>query len=217
MSQHLGTTNFLDTPTVNNVDVMLNGGGVPVIESGTAIPAPGTIGRWFLNTVTNILYRDTGTVMQPIMPSLLQIAEGSITSLSTNSIIPYDNTLPLSTEGALAWSSAFTPQLPNSTIIVSTTSFYTMNTVNDVYASGAHFSGTTCIGAQLLGFTTNTGNGSTFHVVSSVVSGSTTVRTYSFRVGPNVNNTLFLASGVTGQGYGSTTNSGRYVIMEIAP
>lgn len=217
MSQHLGSTNFLDTPTVNLVDVMLNGGGVPMIQSGTVNPAAGTIGRLFLNTSTNILYRDTGTVLTPIMPSLLQVVEGAINSASSNNIIPYDNTTPQSTEGFQGWARTITPLLSNSSILVITTSFYAMNTAQDVYASGAHFSGTTCIGAQLLGFTTNTGNGQSFTMMSSVVSGSTTARTLSFRIGPNNNNTLFLASGTSGQAYGSPTNSGRYIIMEIAP
>lgn len=217
MSQHLGTTNFLGTPTVNGVDVLLNGGGVPIIQSGTAVPAAGTAGRWFLNTTTNILYRDTGAVMVPIMPSLLQVLEGPISSASSNNQIAYDNTTPTSAEGLQGWARTVTPLLANSTLIVTTTSFYTMNTAQDVYASGAHFSGTTCIGAQLLGFTTNSGNGQSFTMMSSVVSGSTAARTLSFRIGPNSNNTLFLASGTGGQAYGSATNSGRYIIMEIAP
>lgn len=63
MSEHLGKIDFLDTPTVNGEQVLLNAGGVPSISSGSSgsIPAAGLPGRLFLDTTTNSWFRDNGT------------------------------------------------------------------------------------------------------------------------------------------------------------
>ena len=217
MSTHLGTTAFLEVPTVNGQEVLLNGGGVPSISSGTALPTVGTVGRLFLNTTTNILYRDTGAVWAPVMPTVLQVVTGQITNTSTNAIIPFDNTAPTSSEGALGWSVSFTPLLANSKIVITTSSFFTINNGANINTGGAVFSGTTCIGAQMLGYTTDNSDGNNFCMIATHTSGSTTTRTYSFRFGPSNNQTIYLGTSSGGNNYGSTTNSGVYTIMEIAP
>ena len=217
MSQHLGTTNFLDTPTVNSVDVLLNAGGVPSIASGTALPAAGTAGRWFLLTTTGVLYRDTGAAwVQAIIPDTLQTVVFPITAVTGTGLIPFDNTTPLSTEGILVWSGSFTPVSATSTILITVNSFAGTSSAADVTISGAVFNGTTCIGAQALSWGTNANNPQNFSVVTSQVAGSTAARTYSFRAGGSTSVSVSIGQGTGSENFGSTTNSGRVVITEIA-
>lgn len=63
MAEHLGRIEFLETPTVNGQDLIINAGGVPSISSGNlaARPAAGIEGRLYLDITTNTWYRDNGT------------------------------------------------------------------------------------------------------------------------------------------------------------
>lgn len=217
MSTHLGTTAFLETPTVNGQDVLLNGGGVPVVQSGSVLPTAGTSGRLFFNTSDNTIYRDTGAAWVRESSPVIQTVTGSITATSSNASIPFDNSTPTSTEGFQIWSQSFTPLRADSTIVIITNSFFTVNSAADVWTTAATFNGTTCIGAQMLGFTTTAGHGGNFSMITSHTSGSTAARTYSCRIGGSVVATVAVGQGVAGQNYGSTTNSGRFTITEIAP
>lgn len=99
----LGKLSFLDTPDVNGVDVLLNAGGVPSISSGTtgARPAAAIVGRIYIDTTTNRIYRDNGTswddlTQVPLIdgtPDQIDVADGtnvtpSVVSLASNPIIP---------------------------------------------------------------------------------------------------------------------------------
>lgn len=199
-------------------NAIMPGTGSLTLPSGTTAQRPGSpvAGMTRYNsTITATEYYNGSDWIS--VGSVLQTVTGTITSASSNAQIPYDNTVPTSGEGFQLWSQSFTPIRSDSTIIITTNGFYTANTAADVYTSGAVFNGTTNIAAQLLGFTTNTGNGGTFTMIATQVSGSTAARTYSFRAGPGSNVTLFYMQGIGGQAYGSATNSGRYIIQEIAP
>ena len=217
MSTHLGTTAFLEVPTVNGQDVLINGGGVPSIAQGAVLPVFGTPGRFFLVTPSNVMYRDTGSAWIRITSTILQMVSGQITGTITNVVIPFDNTTPTIGEGAQAWSAFFTPVLANSTIIVTTSSFFTINNSASINTTGAIFSGATCIGAQMLGYTTGVLDGNNFCMIATQTSGSTTARTYSFRFGPSAAQTIYLGTSSTGQNFGLASGSGVYTIMEIAP
>ncbi len=216
MSQHLGTTNFLETPTVGGIDVLLNYAGVPGIGAGTTPPAFGTPGRLFFDTSANILWRDTGVAWVRESSPFIQMVTGSIAAASGTTLLPYDNTTPLSTEGNSGWSQSFTPLSATSNILIMTNSFFATNSNADIYTSGALFNGTTCFAAQLIGFTTSTGHGFNFSMMGGQPSGSTTARTYSFRYGPNAAATVYLGQGSTGQAFGLAGGTGRFYIMEIA-
>lgn len=217
MSTHLGTTAFLDTPTVNGSNVMLDGGSTPSIGQGTSLPSAGTAGRLFFNTAENIIYRDTGSAWVRVSSPVIQTITGSISNTSSNAVIPLDSTVPLSTEGFQLFSVSFTPLRADSTIVLEVSGWYALTAGADVYLGGAFFSGTTCVFAGLAGFTTNPG-GNTFSMMANTTSGSTAARTYSFRVGPNASATTVFIGQTTGAvTYGSTTQAGRYRITEIAP
>ena len=145
---------------------------------------------------------------------VIQVSGAAITATSSNAQIPYDATTPLSTEGVQLWTRDFTPRSSNSVIVILTHMFYTVNSAADVYVSGATFSGTTCVGASLLGFTTNTGNGYSAVQEAVITNTSTATRTISFRAGPNSNVTTFYGQGTAGQTYGGVQTGG-YMIFEI--
>lgn len=63
MSTTVGTNTFSDIPDVNGVSFLLNDGGTPSILSDIISNRPsfGKVGRLFVDTTNNIIYRDTGT------------------------------------------------------------------------------------------------------------------------------------------------------------
>ena len=188
----------------------------------TIAPAFRTIGlaQGDINDVTvtsaiageTLIYNGTRWVNE--FTEVIQVVGGAITATSSNAQIPYDATTPVSTEGVQLWTRAFTPKSDNSVIVVLTHMFYTVNSAADVYVSGATFSGTTCVAAGLLGFTTNTGNGNNAVQEAVITNTSTAARTISFRAGPNSNVTTFYGQGVAGQTYGGVQTGG-YMIFEI--
>lgn len=165
-------------------------------------------------TITSTEYYN-GTTWIPA-GSIIQTVVGDINAGSSNSQIPYDNTVPTSTEGFQLWSQSFTPILSNSLILVISSGFYAVASAADVYATQATFNGTTCFSAALVGFSTSTGEGRGFSIISTQISGSVTARTYSARMGPQTNVTIFYNQGTAGQAYGGTVNRGKYIIQEIA-
>lgn len=217
-----GTINQIDiTGTVPNfvvglaIDPILPGTGSLTLPSGTTaqrpvIPAAGM--SRFNSTIGKIEYY-TGAGWVPT-GSVIQTVVGTITKVSSNVQIPYDTTIPTSTEGIQLWSQSFTPILATSTILITTNSFYIINSSNDVIVSGATFNNTTNINTQVLGFGTTTGAGNQFNVTAIEISGSVTARTYSFRAGPGSAVTIFYGRGVTAT-FGAA-NTGNYIITEIA-
>ena len=205
------------TPVTSTV-LSISSVGALALPSGTTLERPGSPADGMIrynSTVGAFEFYNSGSWGSTLPPTVLQTAFGTITSGSANNQIPYDNTVPTITEGVSLWSRSFTPLSSTSTIIITTSGFYTVSSTADVYTTGATFSGTTNIGSQLLGFSTNTGEGASFTSIATTTSGSTTARTYSFRAGPGSNVTVFYMQGVGGQAYGSSTNSGRYIIQEI--
>lgn len=160
VTQVLGSHNFLEVPTVNN-DALIStlNASVPAIISGTfaAIPAAGIVGRLYLTTDTNLIYRDTGTAWAELMngkqPVLRQHISGLIPALTSTTTIPLDNTPPLSTEGSSVWSQSFTPTNAASKIQIDFTCQVDSGTSNRMIAF-AMFRNTTCIGVTVVSITT---------------------------------------------------------------
>lgn len=235
MTTALGKISFLDTPDVNGsvvitdnalttrlTNLVVPGTGGFSIPAGTTAQRPSTptLGESRFNTTLSKKEYWNGTAW--ISPGeTLQIISGvippSVYTANSATILPYDNTVPTSTEGAQLWSQSFTPVLANSTILIFSSSFYTTTSTADIFVSGALFNGTNCFHAQVLGWTTNAGNGCSYTVVGQQAAGSTATRTYSFRAGPQVVATVYFGQSTTNQAFGTSTSTGSYVIMEIAP
>jgi len=217
VANQTSVTGSLPSLTVGLADNLIAPGTASLtLPIGTTAQRPGSpaAGMTRFNSTLSALEYYNGTAWLAT-GKVLQTVVGTISSTSSNLQIPFDNTTPLSTEGVQLWSQSFTPISADSTIVITVSSFFTVNSASNVFTSGAIFSGTTNIGSQMLGFTTDTGDGNNYCMVVTAPSGSTTTRTYSFRAGPNSAVTVFYCQGVTGQAFGSTTNSGTYVIQEI--
>lgn len=145
---------------------------------------------------------------------VVQIVHGTIPQTSSNVQIPFDASTPLITEGLELWSVSFTPLYSNSLIIIQSNQWTAVNSAADVVVTGALFRGNTCINSSMIGWTTNTNDGSSSNIVYVDPAGSTASRTYSFRAGPNSNVTVFYNRGVTATLGG--TGSGQYIITEFA-
>lgn len=224
MSDVLGTNSFLDTPDVNGTLVLLetnpvmNGVGSVTLPTGTTAQRPGspTVGMLRFNTTIGSTEYYTGTVWIPA-GSIVQTIIGDIPTGSSNSQIPYDNSVPQSNEGYQIWSRSFTPILSDSLIVITSSGFYSVNNAADIIATLATFNDTTCFSAALVGFSTSTGEGRGFSIISTQISGSTSARTYSARIGPNVNQTLYINRNAGSANlYGGAVNIGTYIIQEIA-
>lgn len=93
----LGTLSFLDIPTVAGQPLLLNAGGVPSINSGTfaARPAAGNVGVLYVDTTSNLLWRDNGTTWDLISATTtytgtaneIDVA-GSVIGISDDPVIP---------------------------------------------------------------------------------------------------------------------------------
>ena len=151
--QVLGTESFLSTPDVNGQLVLLNGGGTGTVSYGTlaARPAASTAGNLYVDTTSNIIWRDSGTAWVSLSASgtVLQVVTGSIPAITAaTTTIPLDNTIPTSTEGTLIFTNTFTPLSATSRIIVSYMLTVAAGTGNTTMATTA-FYGTTNIGAAV--------------------------------------------------------------------
>jgi hypothetical protein len=106
----LGKISFLETPDVSGVDVLLNAGGVPELLADITAnrPVAGVSGRLFVDTTTNLLYRDTGSAWvligsTPYTGTTNQVnVTGSVISLADDAILPglQGIILPTGTTGA---------------------------------------------------------------------------------------------------------------------
>jgi hypothetical protein len=182
----------------------------------TADRPTGAQGMFRFNTTLGRSEEFDGTSWLP-QGLVLQRVSGTIGTTSGNTAIPYDNTPPTATEGFQVWSQSFTPLSATSTIVIIVSSFYAQNNAGDRYTTGAFFSGTTLLSAQLLGFTTDNNAGQNISTMTVAASGGTATRTYSLRVGTNnADTTVYFGQGTSGQAYGSATQAGRFIILEIA-
>lgn len=99
----LGKLQFLEPPTVNGADVLINAGGVPQILSDITanIPAAAVVGRLFLDITLNRWYRDNGTSWDDLTPvplidgttNQITVVDGtnvtpSIVSIASNPVLP---------------------------------------------------------------------------------------------------------------------------------
>jgi hypothetical protein len=101
--------------------------------------------------------------------------------VTSNEIIPHDDTAPLSTEGTQLFSRAITPKSATSKIRIEVEMHFTNASGAGVDGALALFRGTTCIAVGPFEVTSN--GGQLAKLIFEEVSGSTSARTYSLRYG----------------------------------
>lgn len=211
----LGSYSFTDTPDVNGSNVMIDAGGVPSIQSGTLalIPAAGNVGALYITTDTNVIYRDTGTTWVAVSPpSVASFNYGTVAYQTGTSLIPADNTMPVSTEGTLLFSVTVTPASTASKFLIDFAPIVDSGS-NGRYVTLAAFRGTTCIYAGSCYITTSTRFYTLpIHVVD--VPATTAATTYSVRVGINTNATWHVAGSSTVR-YNGASNT-EWSVVEFA-
>jgi hypothetical protein len=219
--QVLGSESFLSIPDVNGQPVLMNGGNTGSVATGTlaARPVASTAGNLYVDTTSNIIWRDTGIAWVQLGASssgaVLQVVTGTIPATSGTTVIPLDNTIPTSTEGIQIFTRAFTPVSATSTVIVSYSISVNTNT-NNVSVATCVFSGTTNLGAAVVRCATSSATAGTLYSLTNQVSflpGSTATITISARTGPLASSTCYINSHATAFFGGALVTD--YTIMEI--
>lgn len=203
--------------TVNGLQVLLNGGSTGTVTTGTfaSRPAAGTAGNLYVDTINNVIWRDTGSVWIELSTgSVLQTVQASITNTTgTTTVATAVTAAPTTADGFLIWTQSFTPISASSKIIINFALMVSTGTANRT-ALCSVFAGSTNVGTT--GVTCATTNVPYSLAMSLVhVPGSTSAITYTCRIGPTTGATI----GV--QQYNTTTgtlgNAARteYIIQEI--
>lgn len=217
-------TNTADQTTVTNGDGVAGNPTIglannPVIPGTESITLPiGTTAQRPTHSNGKMRF-NSDTLMEEISESnqwrplgrLMQFTTGNISQTTGTTIIPYDNTLPTSTEGFQIFTANITPFYNNSTIIVIYNIFYECSSINTVVTTTL-LNGTTTIAASASRqATANQPN--TLCVTKGFQSGTTSLITLSARIGPASASTVYVNRGSTETFGGSITTS--YIIMEI--
>jgi len=222
------TTSRTLTGTTNQITVT-NGDGVagnptiliadnPVIPGVDGMTLPiGTIAQRGTHSNGKIRFNNE-SLLEEISESnqwrpfgrVMQFVTGTIPQTTGTTILPYDATLPTSTEGFQIWTNTITPYYTNSTIVV----IYSISC--ECSSATAHMTttllnGTTTISRSSVRQTTalTSGNMTITHAFSA---GTTSAITLSGRVGPSAASTVYVNRGDT-ETMGGLTSS--YIIMEL--
>lgn len=216
-----GTTNQISitngdgvsaNPTVSIAnDPIIPGTGAITIPIGTTAQRPViSNGQFRFNSDTLIEEIAESGVWRPV-GRLLKFVTGNITQTTGTTIIPYDNTLPTSTEGFQIWTASITPSYANSTIIIMYNIFYECS-ANNVVVTTTLLNNTAAIAASSSRqATTNQPN--TVNVTKAFTSGTTSTITLSARIGPAAASTVYVNRGNT-ETFGGTIATS-YIIMEV--
>jgi hypothetical protein len=144
------------------------------------------------------------------------VTASSVTSGSTTANIPFDDTIPQNTEGLEILTLAITPTNASSTLQITAT--VTVSGGGLVSVAGALFVDST---ANAIAANLNTvgGNGyfSFLTVAASISAGSTSARTYKFRIGNSTSGTVYYNRWATGDLYSTAGPETRITILEILP
>lgn len=218
-----GTTNQI---TVNNGDgtagnptilladnPVLPGTGSVTLPSGTTAQRDSTAVNGKLRWNSDLLQvevSDTNTYR--ILGKVTQFFTGNIAQTTGTTILPYDATLPTSTEGFQIWTQTITPTYTNSTIVVISNIFAESSTAGNAVTMSL-LNGTTCIATSTGMMVTTTNSPFNLAIVKTFSPGVVTPITLSARVGPNAAATVYVNRGNT-ETFGGTTNTS-FIVMEI--
>lgn len=223
------TTNRTLTGTANQTSIT-NGDGVagnPTIAIASNPVLPGTAsttipigttaerdtatnGQLRFNSTLGYAETSSNNVYHPL-GKVIQFISGDIIQTTGTTILPYDATLPTSTEGFQIWTANITPTYTTSTIVI-IFNVYAECSAALATATLALYNGTTAISiAAGRGVTANTAMN--LSISKRFVSGTISPITLSARIGPSAAATVYVNRGNTETFGGTTTSS--YIIMEI--
>lgn len=224
------TTNRTLTGTANQTSIT-NGDGVagnptiaiasnPVLPgtASTTIPIGTTAER---DTATNGQLRFNSTLgytetssgnVYHALGKVIQFISGDIIQTTGTTILPYDNTLPTSTEGFQIWTATITPTYTTSTIVVIFNVYAECSALTATATTLALYNGTTAISIAA-GRSVTSNTAMNLSISKQFVSGTISPITISARIGPSAAATVYVNRGNT-ETFGGTTNSS-YIIMEI--
>lgn len=143
---------------------------------------------------------------------IAQVLTGAIPKASGTSIIPFDNTVPLSTEGSQLWSRSVTLSNTGNRVKISFTGYVDSGTANR-NITVAIFRGTTCIAAQVVNLT-NVGRPVDISIDAIDQPGFLGPITYSARIGTSSSATWYINNTSAGYSFNNLSQS-YYTIMEI--
>ena len=187
-------------------------------------PSAGTVNATQLasNAVTNVKVASgisaskltTGTLPFDAFPANtpIQMKTVPIQTFATATQIPFDNSVPTTSEGAQACTINFTPTYNNSKILIECSFVYDKYNTNTAVI-GAVFRGTTCIGVQMSGDQ----DPGIIHIYCVDEPASTSQQTYSLRVGGNTNNNIWVHSRNSGPLFGgnNSIHGSDFIVTEI--
>ena len=189
----IGTAAALDAGTADgNVVVVATGGKLPALDGSDLTNLPGGSGG---GKIAQIVSSSTST----------------LTSVTT--VIPWDNTIPQKTEGAEIITRAITPTNASSTLLIEVTGFCGVSAATN--GAAALFVDSTADAVAAIGFAPV--YATPVVIRFSVAAGSTSARTYKFRVGPGSAVTLYWnGQNTSGAIYGGTPST-VMTVTEILP
>ena len=183
----MGEPLLVGTPSdgaVNTTQLATNAVSSAKIASSAVTDAKIASGVSASKLTTGTLPFDAFPAHTPIQMKTTAIATGS-----TATRIPFDNTVPTTSEGYEACTLDFTPTYNNSKILIECSFVYDKYNSNTAVI-GAVFRGTTCIGVQ----TTGDQDPGIIHIYCVDTPNSTSQQTYSLRIGGNTNNSIWVHS-----------------------
>lgn len=200
-------------------DPVLPGNGSATIPIGSTAQRPGAPvnGMVRYNTDLNSIEAYENGAWTPLGVSAGQVLQVQQVSLSTKqnctTIIPVDNTIPQITEGDQVLSLAFTPKSATSRL------YFTFDTTAASAAAGYSWTQALFVDAVTNALAATQGGSNTAFSATltySEISGSTTLRTYTIRIGPQLAGTIRVNGDVPDiQVYGGVASTS-LVIMEVA-
>lgn len=226
----LNTTTARTIDGTSNQTSVTNGDGVsgnpvisladnPIIPGTESLTLPiGTIAQRPIHSNGMIRF-NSNTLREEISESnqwrplgrLLQFATGNITQTTGTTILPYDATLPTSTEGFQIFTTSFTPLYTTSTIVVMFNVWYECSVLNTV-VSTTLLNDNTVIGASSTRQATSN-QPDTLNITRHFISGTTSPINISGRIGPAAAATVYVNRGNT-ETFGGTISTS-YIIMEL--
>lgn len=157
-------------------------------------------------------YRGDGS-WQPLNLPITAAYVGEVAQVSGTTVIPYDNTTPLFTEGSQLWTKSVTPTTSTSTMLIDFAGMVDTNSNQDRAFTVSVFRGTTFIGATSVYITATTPRAIAIKIVD--IPGTTSAVTYTCRAGINTSGSTWYFSRGSSATLGGTNASG-WSIMEIA-
>lgn len=209
-----------DFAASSGTDLYINGTAALKISTGTTAqrPVTGAVGEIRYNSSTGRYEAYNGTTWISLQSVVLQVVTGTISTTTGTTTVPYDATVPQSTEGFQIWTQSFTPISAASKILINFSITCDNGTAGRTLIMSA-FRGTTNIGSAIRAADAGGGIGGAtvgpgdlgISVVDSPA--TTSAITYSARIGGDAAGTTYINRSAA-QTLGNACVSS-YTIMEV--